>query len=692
MAKALIQFGSYAFSATGRTWFGRKDAYQSDAPGGVPHRRVSTWTISQIFTEPSFADNAARYKALLTALKTTEDVLLIRDENGSEIFNQRVRVESGDLPEQWATNMSEVKVAFTSTDDLSATSNPFTATYTPTGGSAVTLAGVSGWKVSIKSDRPSTAVPNRRETNALAALTGRVRADASLTPANRRAYLLAQQAIINGLDSKEGVLVYGGFSATVRVDAADADIKDGTDELEYSLALSYRKFPTGDYAECEYTFSQVDDLAANERVTTVKGKIRADDEDGARAKMQDIVDLFTTGRVLRKVGSDAQRMDGTDGQAFLELDFSVELRETLDLAESWDLTITTKDDLKTGQILITYAGSVTAVSAATALAKAEEIGDGKYPIRLTSTVTVATAVVQDGDEQFLKVTFSYEYLTKGSLLWAEVASDVNRETFGSSLQTINGFAVADTEAHAQTLARSFKPSGLLQRQDKESSSSVQRGSGMGVATQFVKIDFTYTFHLAAVSGSIKFSKLTSEDVDSREITTSWSGTAWATTEGAADDLITALLVGATGRRGKDERTTDTDRTGTSYFIQRTFSISMIGAMGHDGDDILKAEVSIETTYSIDHSVITPIPMGTPHVQTGCGITPATRVASGSITALTLSTARSWARANIISGGSAQQEAPREKETVDYYPMSGASVKAYRVEFTYGARYANLALA
>ena len=112
-------------------------------------------------------------------------------------------------------------------------------------------------------------------------------------------------------------------------------------------------------------------------------------------------------------------------------------------------------------------------------------------------------------------------------------------------------------AHATTLAQSFEPGGLLQRDARESTETVYRGISTGQVSQFSKVSFSYSFHLAAVSGSIQYAPKSAENIEAREITTSW-----AADEASADALITALLSGATGRAGTDERTSNWDKGAT----------------------------------------------------------------------------------------------------------------------------------
>jgi len=684
---AVLKFNDYEFSTTGRPQYGQAMTYSGATEGGARDRRTATWTIDQWFLEPSFADNEARYRALLAALNAGEGVLYIADEHGSVLVNQRVRVAANDLPAQWGQNIKEVKVTFTATEEITGAS-PFSATYTPVGSAtALVLPNVSSFKETIRSDRLNSALPNRRETLGLVLMSGRLRPGAALDPTQRRTFLLGKKAELEAInDSKSGTLVFGEYSKEVRIDTLEADVSDGTDELSWSLTASYRRFPSGDYAEAEYEISTSDDEEARQRTTSVRGTIRADDLAGAEAKAQSIREQYAAqAGVLKKSESTHRHSDGTDGATFVELSFLFDFRAPLAGAASYKLTITSKDDRRSGQVAITYSGSATAADTASALAKARDLGLGKHPIQLNGTETISTVGTAGGAEEVQEVAFSYEYLTKGEALFAEVTSERERATFGTSSQNVSGTAVAATQALAETLARSFKPTGLLLRSDRESVESIHlTAAGPGGVSQFVKVTFAYSYHLAKTGGSIQFARRTSEDVERRELTTNWSGTAWASSEAAADALIDGIIAGAPGRKGVNERTSNYDSSTQTAFISRSFNVSRITPMAASGDDILLAEFSIEKTFSVNRAVITPIPYGVPHVQPNVGVSPGSIVVSGSITALNLATARTWARTKQPAGGYADE--PRERESYLLTPFSGTQVNAHRFEFTYFMRY------
>lgn len=681
MPSATVQYRDYVFSITGRPHFGRKVKYESDVPDTPAVRGKVTYTVQHVFLEETFADNQARYAALRTVLTNPEGMLYIADENGTQLINQLVRVDDADLPPQWGQHLAEVTVTFVATENLSGGS-AINATYTPVGGAGISLPNVISWKESIRTARYANVVSNRKETVGSVLASGRVRSDPTQTSVQRRAYLQGiENSIKAGADSKEGTLVYGAFNRVINVDTLETDLHDGSDYLDWSISCSYLRFPTDEFAEADFTVKARDDLERQERQTTVSGTIKADDEAGARTRAAAIIDSYTSGRTLRGKEMDAHLVTGVDGDAFLELTFSADFREILTgLAESWSMTISDKDDLKSGQLLTSYAGKVTAHNTATALAKARDLGDAKYPIRESSTETVATASIS-GDIWMVEVTFSYDYLRKGAKQYAEVTSETDNQTFGNNVTTVSGFAVAPTESAAYDLGRSFKPGGII-RSEKEGSSTLNAGSGN---PQHNRVDFSYTAHVAKASGSIQYQVRTAIDYRALETAKTYSGTAWADTESAADTLIDALISGVTGKRGSDDRTSQFDKSTALAFMSRAFTIGFATPLADDsyGDGgIIEASYSLESTYSVNATVITPIPFGTPHVQTAVGTTPGLQVASGSATALTLSAARTWARARIPSGGYA--DPAREKEDTIF--MTGTTVKAYKVDFTYAKRF------
>lgn len=693
MSLATVKYRDYIFSITGRPNYGRKARYESETPDTPATRARVTYAVQHEFTEDTFADNQARWQALREALAVTEGVLYIADENGTVLVSQIVRVEDADLPVQWGQHFAQVTISFGATENLG-TGSAINALYTPTGGSVISLPNVNAWKESIKAERYSTHVANRRESNGAVLAAGRVKSNPEQTSAQRRAYLQGVETSLKAsIDSKDGRLVYGTFDRTVRIDSFDTDIHDGSDYLDWTIGCSYRRFPSGDFAEADFTISARDDLDNLERVTSLKGTVKADDESGARAKAAAIIATYASGKVLRGKEAEAHHVDGTDGTAWIELSFSAEFRESIAAGvESYNLTISDKDDLKAGQLTTTYSGRVVAETASAALIKARDLGDNKYTIRLTASESVVSKAMPGSAAYFVEVTFSYDYLRKGSRAYAEVMSDTSKETFGTNVVTTSGYTVATSESAAVTLARSFKPDTGLLLTDKETSSTLNAGGGG--AAQHNRVDFTYVCHEAKPIGfgSVKYKMKVTKDYKSMQASSVLSGTAWADTDSAADTLINALITSKMPGSiiSSDDRESEFDKTGLlDVFMSRSFTISVssgaVDGSGNFGDQgVIEASYSLETTFSVNATVITPIPYGLPHIQTNTGTTPGMKTASGTVTCLTAAQCRSWARDKIPSGGYA--EPYREKVDEVYASGSSNSIKCYKIDFNYTKRY------
>lgn len=696
MSKSLQSYtttaGAYTFSATGRPQYGQSSVAERDARGGRVLRWRTRYTITQWFTEGTFGDNAARYAVLRAALAVPEGVLLIQDENGTTLVNKRVQVAGHELPEQWSASLSEVKVAFETVEEI--TASVFDATFTPTGLGAVTLPTVQGWKEHIEATRYSILVPERRESRQVVMCSGSVRANSDDTAANRLAALQTAAAALRGCDKKQGVLAYGGgFTQTMRCDSIDADLGDGSDELKWTGTFSRLAFPAGNYAEADFEVRQKDDPQANVRLTTVAGTIRAYDEAGAEAKRDTIAATYATGRMLLDSQFNRRKLDGSDGaEDAREWAFSLTYREILpDAVTAWTLNIDSKLDYLTGLITTTYSGRVTAVDSATALAKVTVLAGGKFPVPLSEEKNVGS-MSADGTEQFTDVTFSYAYLSRGTALRAEVALRNADDPFGSVTQTVSGTAAADTEANALTLARTFIPAGLLVSKEETTGKSYH---GVTPDTLFRTLAFTYTVQSGHASGTLEYGVRVTEDFDQYVTRTVWSGTVRSASKAASDTLIGTLVSGASGTLMLNDRQPRYRDSAADallpLYLQTDFNLEYIGSLAANGNDILQADYSVDATYSIENTVVTPIPYGTPNVQTNTGTLPGSMVISGRVTCLTEATGRTWARSlrTLASGGYAQQ--PRERSDTHYLPRSTGSVRCHSVDFTYAYVFAELVM-
>lgn len=697
MSKATITYtttaGVYVFTDTGRPMFSRKVDYDPEPATARAQRAVVSWSIKQEFAEHTFADNQARYAALITALKVPEGMLLVKDENGSTLFNDRVRVGSHELPEQWGTYLAEVNVMFRGIKtDLQVSA--FNASFTPTGGTIVVLPNVTSLRDGVRTERPVTNVDNRRETIVSYNLSGRVQANATLTEEDRRAALLAAKATILSIkDCANGTLVYATESHVVRIDQVDADIADGTEQLIWSVAASYRAFPDGADVQVEYEVDSKSDPTKSEIILTVSGKVTTKTRAAAETRAGEIKTQYaTTGRILTNDEIKVTLLDGADGaDGWLSLTFNFAFREALDVV-SWEMTMSDKDDLKTANLITTYAGKVTALTSSAALAKARLLGDDKYPLRMSSTEAISTRSIDDSDEIFIECSFSYEYQRKGAKVYAEVTSETVKETFGNSTETISGFVASSSKSTSQTAAATFKLSGRLIHTERMSAGDIHQTTDS--VDQHVRVDFTFSYYLAHSAGSVQYSREDAKDYTARTLTVTYSGTAWAADEAGCDTLINALVVGETGNILRDVRTVNKEAAQSiTALISKSFNIGYSRALtAIAGEDILNAEYTISITYSIDAAVFTIIPYGVAYVETAVYQTPASINISGNVSALSEASAVSWATGKRTSLSGYNEEPPRLDRNFVMVPKSGVTVQVYKVTFQFSGRRQTLFLA
>jgi len=690
-----ISYNGYEFSDNGRAHFLRQAKYEGDAIGARPKRAIVTYTVAQWFLEDTFAENQELYQAMLAAIRSApEGRLLIKDENDTTLVDVTARPQDDNLPDQWGQHMTECTVAFQATEIISNSTVNATVSWTvPTTGS-VTLLNVTGWREAVRTERPTFSINNRREAIGSVVASGKIVADPTQDETTRRTYLQGQRDAIGGAaDHKQTTLAFGTFSQIVRIDTIDADIKDGSYELEWTLTAAYRRFPSGTYTETEYQVDARDERERSERITTVRGRIRANTLAAAQTKLAAITSTYLVGnRTLRRSDQSNQVMDGADDtttntpDAYNELSFTLEFREPLDIL-NWQLTVTDREDAKSGLLITTYSGRVTALIASNALDKARDLGAANYPITLASSEALTSSQIDGDQEQFVECVFSYEYARKGSLLYAEVSSETNDQTFAESTTVVSGFAVAATEDDAMALARSFKPDTGLQLSARETVHAVWGIDGIYPVRVFARVEFSYTFHAVPAGGAIEYEEQISKDYTSQLTMVTYSGTAIAETTGEADALIDAIVVDI-GHVTKDERTHNWASADSDTILRSvTFSVSFVGPLA-SGDSILEAEVTLATTFSVDHAVFTQIPFGDPFVQPSCGVTPAVKEVTGSVRAVSLGTAQSWGRGkkSLSTAGGGYPEPDQERESTEYMPFDGATVKAYKFAFTYSGRF------
>lgn len=691
MSAAKLWFGAYAFHENGIAQYGWKTEFIAE-DGSAPTSQRTVYTLRIEFFESSFADNEARGVLLRTALDSGEGRLRIEDEAGTSLVDEIVTVSDSDCPRDWRQYRSEITVTFQGT--ARPVQSATMATYTPTGGNEIQLPNLTSLKENVETERYSDERENRAQTMVTINATGFILADKTLPLEQRRAWIMERLAEIRNTHSKDGIFRFAGQEFIVRVRSLDADMGDASDRLEWSLQCFYRKFPQGDDAQSEFTVTTREDRQAGEMVTSVRGEVKAIARDSALQKVTFIRQAFQgSGQTLRVNEIGDEHLSGTDGDTWVQLSFSFEYRMSLDVL-SWELRVTTRGDVRASDNTITYEGSVRGKSAGSALNQARTLGGSKHPFMLSSSEQVSTRQIDGESEQFVEIGFAYEYVAKNDWIYAEVSSQTNRDPFGDHRFVVSGFVSAATESAARSLAASLQSNSLLRREYSESKQERQ-SNGSGSPRHLVRLDFSATFYLTPLSVAVSYVREEVSDYESLEQSLSYNGTAYGATETACRSAINTIVesAGSGMRRRRSVRTPSFEhQTAGDHLMSVGFQEEYVGTLpASAGGGIIQASYSVRTVYSVNKSVITPIPFGVPHVQTACGVTPATRTVRGTVLAATESTALAWARGKrtLVSGGHA--EPPEEDVGYEFPAFEDSAFKFVRVEFTYGARYQQLSL-
>ncbi len=689
MNSAKIWLGNLALHEHGEPQYGWRTEFTSDK-NGAPHAQRTTYSVSLNFFESSFADNESRISILRTLLDSGELIFRIVDEGDVELVREVVTIRDSDCPKEWREYTSHVDLT------LQGTSLPVASTvsanYTPIGGVSIPLPNVTSWKENIETERHSDERSDRVQTTVSISASGFVLADKTLPLAERRAALLAIQAKMRAIHSKDGELAFAGTSQVVKVRVLDSDLADASDQLEWSLQCFYRAYPSGDLCESRFTSTSREDFQSGELVLSVRGDVRAESRDLAIAKVASIRKTYQpAGGSLRVNEVNDDNLSGGDGDTWVQLSFSFEFRSSLE-SLVWDLRVSTRTDARTSDNTITYEGAVRGKTAAEALVKARELGSGKHPFQVSANEQPSTRGQENGEDQFLELSFSYEYLAKNKYLSAEITSRTSRNPFGENRLIVSGNITAETDSAARAYAQTFRSQSLTLRENEESSSkrTVKLDSE---STQFARYDFSSTYYLTPIEASAEYTREDASDYESLERTLTFSGTSYGPSESSCLAFINTLTnpQGAGLRLRRSVRSPGYEVQGnSSHLVAVSFQEEYIGTLAPlAGQQIVQASYSVRTVFSVNRSVLNTIPFGSPHVQTECGWTIGSRTVRGSVLAATENAARTWARAKRALVGGGHEEPPEEESSFEFPPMESNTPKFCRFEFSYGARFASL---
>lgn len=654
------------------------------------------------FSGRIMATNEAKARARLAALRST---VLSQNAIGT---NRRLMREDSTVSQVYAngdktngldtTDITFIELAFAEEYKAWRSDNQ-AATFTNSAGgsTAVDLGNVNKWDLRYNATRFSELHGHRQH--------GAGSIEASGTWTGDRAALQAKaQAMLAAVNGKDGTLTYGTYSKLVRVVDFRAEINQAISGIDWQLSVTWSEFPDeAGYALCELEVQQREVIEECEESLSFSGRLRAPSEASARAKLVTLRTAmlaqysFAAKQQLR-IDSTARSVEAdTDGTALIELTFSEEYRKRKITGLSWTLQSNDRTDYRTGIVITTLSGTVTAGAAdemtayTAALAKAESLGANKYDFILSSNVGFDQRQTQTiNDIEFVRLTFSYEYQRRdATLTFLEMTVESNDETFGLSTQQAQGSVVAaDYEAalawYQGNVRNQF--TGLIR--NERLVEGKQREVRPGKDTQFfTRLDFSLQVHVAKLTGAQKivYAIDTTKHFQTLEKQTTVSGSVYAADAGEANTFLDGIL-GTLGlvNRTESRRNESHERTGplaaSDYFMKldftETFNDRLTGVAA-----IVECNVTEDVTYSGTRWVEQEIPDNVSIFQ-GCGTTSGKRTVRASAVAAVPATAESWVngmRAALLSGTG--YEAPRQyTRDWKFVPMTSGVVSGAGANF------------
>ena len=613
------------------------------------------------------------------------------------------------------------------------------ATFRRTGGraAALGLGQVNRWRDHYAAQRFSEQRSQRRHATGSVEASGTLAGDGSLPVAARRAALLAKQRALKAeVNSADGLLTYGDWSQTVRVEDFQAEINQAETGIEWSLSASYSLFPNeGGYATAEFAVALRESVEEGDESMSFSGKIGAPTAALGQAKLNSL-----RAAVLASYGwTVAQRLrdesnlqsvyangdatsgvaDAADGTTFLELTFAEEYRRRITGAlVGSTLQVTSREDVPAQTVQTTYAGTVTATGPtadaayATALARAQALGanraaaiDATAFLRGSSVSFEQRQVTQASVTEFVRLTFSYEYQSKlaAGRSYLELTTSTARDTFGVDLETCSGSVTARDAATAaavyQAQVRGLY-AGRLIHSEQTGLQESRNQAGDGYNVQHQRLEFSLQVFTPKQGVGLKYSVEVTRDFLTLELRTAVSGSCYAANRALADAAVGALLAAMNfGASLRSRRVEDREAAGAlAAMLKLDFSEDFLGRVtGQAGVNEMK--LTEKVVYSGVRWAVQALPFndagdGGVSIPQPSGVEPGSRVVSGSVTAGTRATAEIWAKKQRAlltgdkAGGSYVQPEQWEAEYVlvpridGIVTGAGTNVQLYRISFQF----------
>ncbi len=624
------------------------------------------------------------------------------------------------------------------------------ATFTKTGSkTAVPFGNVRQWRDHYAATRFNEMRSQRRHATGSVDAAGTWCADLTLSLKDRRAQLLAMQRRMKAeVNCADGKLVYGDWNQVVRVDDLQAEINSAETGIDWSLTASYSLFPNeGGYATAEFSVAQRESVEEGDEFLTFAGRVAAPNGSAARAKLTSLRTsvLATYGWTLAQrlrdeasvsvIDANGDRTAGvaegieaadTTGFSFIELSFSEEYRRRMaGTLVSSTLSVSSREDVPSQQVLTTYAGSVTATGPnadaafATALAQAQALGANREGSIDTTAVLRSSTISQerrqttaDNAQEFIRLSFSFEYQSKLSAgrAFIEMTTTVAQDIFGVDTETCQGFVAARDTATAQAIYLDQILSlyaGRVLHTEQTGVATTRFQQGDGWQEEPVRFDFSITAFSPKAFGRVamNYSIEVARDFLTLEMRTVVQGSCFAVNRAAADAAVTTLLGGLNlgnsirSRRNEDREFTSTVGVGALTVMKKLdfeeeFAGRVTGVAGVIEMHLTESVVYSGTRWSVQNMPYEADGSGGVSIPQPSGVEPGSRSISGSVTAATLATAQAWAykqRAMLTgdANGNRYPQPPHMDTDYNFVPrIDGiatgptANVQLYRVNFQF----------
>ena len=608
----------------------------------------------------------------------------------------------------------------------------------------VSLGEVNRWQDRYGATRFNEMRSQRRHATGGVQLGGVFKGDMSLAVEARRAALLVQQrALKAAVNAADGVLTYGDWSQTVRVEEFSAEINQAETGIEWSLTASYSLFPhEAGYATADYTVATREAVEEGDEFLTFNGNIAAPDPASANAKLAAVRSTVlaaygwtlaqrtsaetTPHWVYANGDTTAGVPDAADGTSFLELAFAENYRRRRPaVVVSSTLTVSSREDVPSQFLATTYAGTVTAsgpnADAAYTAARARALALGANregsidpaAVLRSSTITLEQRqLTGESATEFLRVQFSFEYQSKLSAgrAWLELSTARQRDTFGVDVEAVQGFVAARDEATAQALYQSVVRAvyaGRMVTGETLTPGEQRAQQGANWARQFTRLDFAFQVFLPKAAGAVglRYTLEVSRDYLTLEVRTTVNGSCFAGSRSLADAAIDAMVRGLNlGTSVRQRRSEDRQRAATpsgalaDVHLKVDFTEEIVGRIqGQTG--VIELRLTEEINYGGERWAVQDLPYapdgsGGISIVQPAGKVPGTRTVSGSVTAATLTTAEGWAKRQrkLLTGDRRGNRFPQPERwgrefvwlpRVDGIASgTGANVQLYRVSFTF----------